>query len=636
MACHALVAAHQAVPPIAPQRQSLVLAGDSDEDQGVRDTMPVAQLPRGAWHGLQAAGDSGEDAPDQTMGRASARLPARNRPRTGSPGRKRIRHSRAPRAAADRDGRVPRADVGTRAPRDTSVGPAVCHGLGPQIAIGGLGITASEDTATDSDSACPLGPARHDLVPPLAPWPRAAPRAKAPCRPARHGLAPPRTPAKGAAGEEFCFRWAHRLWAAVVGVVGLGEVMARFFSPTPIQVSSHFSGIGTVEAAMAMLAAAAKATFSSPLRFRSAFAVDASAACRKALVTRGACGCVFRDILDRLGPQARAAAAGDAGRLDYQAARRAIAQAPAEQAALCTAHGGQCVIPAVDVDISGSPCVPWSRMSGKRRLGRAHPLVGLLLAWCRILRLRPVTLAIHENVVGFDESVLHEELGEMYTITRLDVVPADAGFGFMRRPRRYHILVLRSRARLARDIRSLYAAVSAAMQSAPLGGSGDWAWRAERAELLAAENAARSRLRLPPRLDADGPSVDWAYLLSPQKQQFLAKYRMDALAAGVPGEACIFDLSQNPGRGRPQSGIPPFRRSGGRYWSDARGRWLLPRERMAAMGYAVYPDLASIAAVPLDSAAAQAPAFTVGNAMHVANVGCVIVCALLAVVPIEP
>ena len=77
-------------------------------------------------------------------------------------------------------------------------------------------------------------------------------------------------------------------------------------------------------------------------------------------------------------------------------------------------------------------------------------------------------------------------------------------------------------------------------------------------------------------------------------------------------------------------------RAGGRYWSDARGRWLLPRERMAAMGYAVYPDLASIAVVPLDSAAAQAPAFTVGNAMHVASVGCVIVCALLAVAPVEP
>ena len=102
------------------------------------------------------------------------------------------------------------------------------------------------------------------------------------------------------------------------------------------------------------------------------------------------------------------------------------------------------------------------------------------------------------------------------------------------------------------------------------------------------------------------------------------------------GDACVFDLSQNPARSRPRSGLLPFRRAGGRYWSHARSRWMLPRERAAAMGYAVYPELGGVAAVPQDSAATQAPAFTFGNAMHVANVGCVLVCALLAMAPIRP
>ena len=54
------------------------------------------------------------------------------------------------------------------------------------------------------------------------------------------------------------------------------------------------------------------------------------------------------------------------------------------------------------------------------------------------------------------------------------------------------------------------------------------------------------------------------------------------------------------------------------------------------MEHAVYPELGGIAGVPQDSAAAHAPAFTFGNAMHVANVGCVLVCALLSMAPIRP
>merc|ERR1712026_389861 len=64
-----------------------------------------------------------------------------------------------------------------------------------------------------------------------------------------------------------------------------------------------------------------------------------------------------------------------------------------------------------------------------------------------------------------------------------------------------------------------------------------------------------------------------------------------------------------------------------RLWSPHRRRWLTHPERAAAMGFPVYQDLAEAARVPLDHAALQAPASSLGNAMHMANVGVVVAVA---------
>lgn len=296
-----------------------------------------------------------------------------------------------------------------------------------------------------------------------------------------------------------------------------------------------------------------------------------------------------------------------------------------------------CEFPAAQVDVSGSPCLPWSRASGQKRLGRSHPLVGLLVAWCAALRRRPVLVALHENVVGFDGKVLSELLGDMYEIAQLNVSPAQIGFGFMERRRQYHILALRSGARIVGDIQALYEAVSArALQPTSAADAGRDLWRADSRELLAEENAVRRLRGWPPISESRGPSGDWTYLLTQQQQEFLRKYQLSAARAQPqegPGVAFICDLGQNPKRGHVQSSfrLPTLKRSSNRIWSSVHRRWLLHRERAAAMGYAVYGDLSSAAAVPLDEAMLEAPAFTTGNAMHVANLGCVLVCALLAV-----
>jgi hypothetical protein len=48
------------------------------------------------------------------------------------------------------------------------------------------------------------------------------------------------------------------------------------------------------------------------------------------------------------------------------------------------------------------------------------------------------------------------------------------------------------------------------------------------------------------------------------------------------------------------------------------------------MGYAVYGDLAAAASVKVDTAVEQGPLYAIGNAMHVANLGCVLMTCLVA------
>ena len=52
------------------------------------------------------------------------------------------------------------------------------------------------------------------------------------------------------------------------------------------------------------------------------------------------------------------------------------------------------------------------------------------------------------------------------------------------------------------------------------------------------------------------------------------------------------------------------------------------------MGHVVDRDLAEAAAVPVDRLSSHLRHGQIGNAMHVANVGCVLVVALLAIDPV--
>ena len=95
--------------------------------------------------------------------------------------------------------------------------------------------------------------------------------------------------------------------------------------------------------------------------------------------------------------------------------------------------------------------------------------------------------------------------------------------------------------------------------------------------------------------------------------------------------ACVFDLSDTPQykTGSNAVTLPTLRQRKGRWWSPMHRRWMLPREKAACMGFPVYDDLAAASRTKLDKLTVEHAGF-IGNAMHVANVGVVMLAAMFA------
>ena len=438
---------------------------------------------------------------------------------------------------------------------------------------------------------------------------------------------------------DHCFHWAHRWWIGLYAVVGERNMC---FPRRHLQVSSHFSGLGTVEVALAALRSAALSLSMPPPVARTVFACEIDRQCQHVLRQRVDGACIFRDILEEVSRPQTMQLCVTNGLLDFEAARQMLWAAPVSRA-YCVAHSLLCAVPRPDLDVSGSPCTPWSRMVGGTHLRRQHPLAAVLIAWCRVIRALAVPIAIHENVVGFDRVVLEEFLGRDYEIQEVRVSPSDAGFSFIRRPRLYFVLARRGVFAVVRDVAAVYAGVAQRVNpdgfapNGPSSPSPAWVWQATPEQLFAAENASRRRRGFAPLSVA---SADWTYLLAPTQQERLAwqERRWRATRGSDPASrpALVIDLSQQPRFCRAtEAGLPTFRRqSSSRMWSPARRRWLLPVEQALAMGYPVTQDAAAAAGLPVDTALQARPGAAVGNAMRVANLGSVLLTALACLEPI--
>ena len=84
--------------------------------------------------------------------------------------------------------------------------------------------------------------------------------------------------------------------------------------------------------------------------------------------------------------------------------------------AWCAKHGSHCQVPEATLNISGSSRRPWSRSNKGARRGRQHEDNKVFRAWAQSMLCDRPKITLHENVIGFDPTVLTEALGDMYEL----------------------------------------------------------------------------------------------------------------------------------------------------------------------------------------------------------------------------
>ena len=400
-------------------------------------------------------------------------------------------------------------------------------------------------------------------------------------------------------------------------------------------LTTHFSGIGTTEWAARSLAGAAAAAIGFPVSIRPLSACESCRACQGALrqvLPPGAC--VFDDILSVSPPAAKLYADLEktGGDLDLDSAWGQIRRAGARPRWKCQAHSGaQCETARPDLDVSGSPCQPWSR-AGANRGQRSHLMV-LFLCWVLWARARRPLVLVHENVVGFDRALLRRFLGDLYDVVIFRVQPSHVGFPFVGRKRVYAILLLRGGVRTLADPSALYERVRQAFVLHVPPASLDMSFIASDASCLAEENRWRSRRGMGALAQ---PSPDWGYLLTETQTRYLDRYCTQWSARHhAPADLCIFDLSQDPdagSRGRSSESLPTVTTKSCRMWAPRLRRWLLPLELAWAHGYPVTPGAARDACLGGGEIAQGVCSIArLGNCMHVANVGAAVAVTLACV-----
>jgi len=147
----------------------------------------------------------------------------------------------------------------------------------------------------------------------------------------------------------------------------------------------------------------------------------------------------------------------------------------------------------------------------------------LLIIWCAIHRVSGTLILIHENVFLFHGAILVELLGDLYTIVEITAEPSHAGFTLLRRFRKFHIMLRKTRARFSADVQTVYNGAQQAIAKHSSKLSPIACLLASAEGLLVEENYVRSLRRLP-LLASPPEAIDWTYLLTSHQQQYLDDY----------------------------------------------------------------------------------------------------------------
>ena len=368
------------------------------------------------------------------------------------------------------------------------------------------------------------------------------------------------------------------------------------------------------------------------VRVTAVASADYAAVCRRVLLA-STHGCVFGDILERsyIDKSDFAQLATVEDRI------RHMAQGGIWKKAWCYRHHRYCKCPHTDIDISGSPCTAHSRIG--RRAGGLDPNFQCLLTWANAHIKSQTPILIHENVVGFEFSLVESIFGRHYHCTRLKVCTGDVGFSkLVRRVRYYDVLVHKSRAQIVTPLQQLYDHVIAAFREhipQPELTQGSF--------LLASESEiedATGRIRASRRAGSCSDPLQ-SYTDKQCKNLRVYKTQFKKQFGGRACKRALFHLNDNPKKRIVWSGrdgcLPTIRKAMGPIHSMEVDRQVTAREAMTAMGFVVFEDLAVASGLeqtlPEDFVGSPGTMSCLGNAMHQTNCSVVLAVTLAATRP---
>ena len=417
------------------------------------------------------------------------------------------------------------------------------------------------------------------------------------------------------------FRWPIFVLLALQDLLGNDNIKLSMLARS-MQISSHFSGVGSAAVAAFLLHAGLSILGLPSSSWHFSESCEKNRTCQKALLKLSR-GCVFTDMYEfcpRLPPFAQL------NHDESSSVRKAVSACFQLGPAWCARHKQRCQ-PARNMDgnVTGSPCQPWSRAGTKKGVQDPRSMgLWIWIAWVQAVK--PLW-AIHENVCGFRTSLIDEALGCSYKVFHIQSDPCHLGFTCIRRPRIYSVLLRKGCVRVVHDLHLAYTHVrkaASARGTVPLSDL----FFATPSELLEEENRRRQQEHLCPLA---GHTSDWSYLLTKVQvkacKDYMGMWQQEFGTDPAQDDSCLFDLNQNPLSGHRKSwtrastgyALPTLRFAGNVLWSPKFKRWLLPLECASAMGWPVRDSHVPATGIPpcnIDFGMSQ-----LGNSMHIACVG---------------
>ncbi|CAE7232731.1 unnamed protein product [Symbiodinium sp. CCMP2592] len=416
-----------------------------------------------------------------------------------------------------------------------------------------------------------------------------------------------------------CARCVQLAWSTIVRVCGRSDLQESMLSRV-IYTSSSCTGAYTGEMALAVIEKTINESGQlrlpvvfSPVRVHDRYSViaawETSKNCHQ-LITDHARWC------EEVAGQLRAIDRSDfcAGQYCYQHGK------------VCSILGDPAKKP--DYDISGLPCPDFSRAGQKR--GREGQTSSVFACHAKLHVHLGTPMLVIENVQELDMQMIMLLYGRYYDIQQLWVSPSDQGHSAVARDRTYLILARRGLVEQVHDPRLVYQQVSDSIRARVSTRPRDYFVATRRQVLQEGQRAAMVRktvFRKAQRLD---------YLLNERERSALRmvqhRYREVFRTKAALDPDLVVHLGDNPQNRLTWSAhsgrIPTLRKGSGKMYNPFLKRWMVPVEKLSALGFPVTKDTAIAMGVPMLPVADYLRAAAVaGNSFHFSSA---------AVVQLEP